>query len=106
MLIRVNFLAALNEMFFSLSAVAKKRSLFDDRPQEIQELTYIIREDITNLNKQIGQLKNFVSSQQNQKHNTKAHSTNVVVTLQSKLASMSSEFKQVLEVRTEVISRT
>jgi syntaxin 5 len=83
-------------------AVAKKRTLFDDRPQEIQELTYIIREDITNLNKQIAHLQGFMKKQQNQQQNTKAHSANVVVALQSKLANMSSEFKQVLEVRTEV----
>ena len=83
--------------------MAKKRSLFDDRPQEIQELTYIIREDITNLNKQIAHLQGFMKKQQqNQQQNTKTHSANVVVALQSKLASMSSEFKQVLEVRTEV----
>lgn len=86
--------------------MAKKQTLFDDRPQEIQELTYIIREDITNLNKQIAHLQGFMrkqqSQQQNQQQNTKAHSANVVVALQSKLANMSTEFKQVLEVRTEV----
>jgi syntaxin 5 len=43
-----------------------------------------------------------MKKQQNQQQNTKAHSANVVVALQSKLANMSSEFKQVLEVRTEV----
>lgn len=85
--------------------VAKKRTLFDDRPQEIQELTYIVREDITNLNKQIAHLQGFMKKQQpQQQQNTKAHSANVVVALQSKLATMSSEFKQVLEVRTEVWS--
>jgi len=84
-----------------LTLLAKKRSLFDDRPQEIQELTYIIREDITNLNKQIAHLQGFMKKQQNQQQNTRAHSANVVVALQSKLATMSSEFKQILEVRTE-----
>ncbi|KAK4020768.1 Syntaxin-5 [Daphnia magna] len=84
-----------------LTLLAKKRTLFDDRPQEIQELTYIIREDITNLNKQIAHLQGFMKKHQSQQQNTKAHSANVVVALQSKLANMSSEFKQVLEVRTE-----
>ena len=85
--------------------MAKKRSLFDDRPEEINELTYIIREDIKNLNKQIGQLQGFTKKQQDQQRNTKAHATNVVVALQSKLATMSSEFKQILEVRTEVFQQ-
>jgi len=84
-----------------LTLLAKKPSLFDDRPQEIQHLTYTIKEDITNLNKQIAHLQGFTKRQQNQQHNTRAHSANVVVTLQSKLATVSSEFKQILDVRTE-----
>ena len=82
--------------------MAKKKSLFDDRPQEIQELTYIIREDITNLNKQIAKLQEYTRNQQHQPQTTQVHSKNIVVALQSKLATMSTEFKQVLEVRTEV----
>merc|ERR1719312_2095619 len=59
-----------------LTLLCKRKTIFDDKPVEIQELTYIIKHDIANLNKQIGQL-------------------------QSKLATMSNNFKQVLEVRTE-----
>lgn len=87
-----------------ISAVAKKRSLFDDRPVEIQELTYIIKQDINNLNQQIArlqqyQLHNSAGAGQSQQHNT-----NVVVSLQSRLAAMSTSFKGVLETRTEVCS--
>lgn len=38
-------------------SVAKRKSLFDDKPVEIQELTYIIKQDIGSLNKQIAQLQ-------------------------------------------------
>ena len=89
------FLLSIHQMemlIFLYSSVAKKRSLFDDRPQEIQELTYIIREDITNLNKQIAQLQDFTrkqqSNQQQLQQNTKSHSSNIVVALQSKLATI------------------
>ena len=69
---------------------------------EIQELTYIIKQDIDSLNKQIAQLQQFVThhKQQNGKH-LQTHSSTVVVALQSKLANMSNDFKGVLEVRTE-----
>lgn len=40
-----------------LALLAKKKSIFDDRPHEIQELTYIIKQDLSSLNKQIAQLK-------------------------------------------------
>jgi hypothetical protein len=88
-----------------LISVAKRKSLFNDRPAEIHELTYIIKEDLNSLNQQIAKLqevaRNQRQSQQNG-HHLVSHSSSVVLTLQSKLASMSTEFKQVLEVRTEV----
>lgn len=89
-------------------AVAKKKSLFDDRPTEIQELTYIIKEDLNSLNQHIAKLqevaKNQKKTQQNGRQHLLSHSSSVVLALQSKLATMSTEFKQVLEVRTEVRS--
>jgi len=63
--------------------VAKRKSLFDDKPLEIQELTYIIKEDINSLNQQIAQLQQLArgtpttSGRQNQ-----SHSNTVVVALQ------------------------
>lgn len=86
-----------------LTLLAKRKSLFDDRPVEIQELTYIIKQDIGSLNKQIAQLQQLTRSrgiQSNGSHMQK-HSNSVVVSLQSKLASISNDFKQVLEVRTQ-----
>ncbi|CAH1159606.1 unnamed protein product [Phaedon cochleariae] len=86
-----------------LTVLAKRKSLFDDKTAEIQELTYIIKGDLSSLNQQIAQLQE-VSKQQRQTSNGKhllSHSSSVVLTLQSKLASMSTDFKQILEVRTE-----
>ncbi|XP_075554406.1 syntaxin 5 isoform X2 [Dermacentor variabilis] len=60
-----------------LTLLARRKTIFDDRPEEIQELTYIIKQDISSLNKAIAQLQ------------------------ESKLASMSNDFKSILEVRTE-----
>ncbi|XP_059179346.1 syntaxin-5-like [Physella acuta] len=85
-----------------LTILAKRKAIFDDKPLEIQELTYIIKQDINSLNDQIAQLQQLAKSQksQNGKH-LQTHSNTVVVALQSKLASMSNDFRQVLEVRTE-----
>lgn len=86
-----------------LTILAKRKSLFDDKAVEIEELTYIVKQDINSLNKQIAQLQGLVRSRQSQngKH-LQTHSNTIVVSLQSKLASMSNDFKSVLEVRTEV----
>uniref|UniRef100_A0AAR2K368 t-SNARE coiled-coil homology domain-containing protein n=1 Tax=Pygocentrus nattereri TaxID=42514 RepID=A0AAR2K368_PYGNA len=85
-----------------LTILAKRKSLFDDKAVEIDELTYIVKQDINSLNKQIAQLQELVRSRngQNNRH-LQTHSNTIVVSLQSKLASMSSDFKSVLEVRTE-----
>jgi len=84
-----------------LTILAKKKSLFDDRPVEIQDLTYIIKQDISSLNKQIAHLQEFSKSRDENSQHAKKHSSSVVVSLQSKLANMSKSFKQVLEIRTE-----
>lgn len=87
----------------NLLSVASKKSLFDDRSAEIQELTYIVKGDLNSLNQQIAKLQDISKSQR--KNNTGkhllSHSSNMVVALQAKLANMSNDFKQILEVRTE-----
>ena len=87
--------------------MAKKKSIFDDRQMEIEELTTIIKTDLGSLNQQIAKLQelgrkqreNFGSSKG---HHIASHSSSVVVALQSKLVNMSNQFKSVLEVRSEV----
>lgn len=74
-----------------------------------QELTYIIKQDIANLNKQIASLQTYVKQRGAQggskTHESKLieeHQHNVVMLLQSKLADISMTFKDVLEIRTQV----
>ena len=38
-----------------VTIVVKKKSLFDDRPVEIQELTFVVKQDIGALNDKIGE---------------------------------------------------
>lgn len=87
-------------------AVAKRKTLFDDRPIEISELTYIIRQDISSLNTQIASLQSYVRAQKPSaaagKGQVEEHNSNVVMLLQSRLANMGMGFKDVLELRTQV----
>lgn len=71
----------------------------DSLPKTLLLLSY---QDINSLNKQIAQLQDFVRAKgcQSGRH-LQTHSNTIVVSLQSKLASMSNDFKSVLEVRTE-----
>ncbi|TRY90097.1 hypothetical protein DNTS_031595 [Danionella cerebrum] len=67
-----------------LTILAKRKSLFDDKAVEIEELTYIIKQDINSLNKQIAQLQGLVRSRsdQNGRH-IQTHSNTIVVSLQN-----------------------
>ena len=68
----------------------------------LQELTFIIKQDIAKLNKQIAMLQDYTKHQKKASKQATEHTANVVVALQSKLADTSMSFKDVLEIRTEV----
>jgi hypothetical protein len=90
--------------------VARRKTLFDDRPIEISELTYIIRQDIASLNTQIAALQSYVRAQKaggtgSNAKQVEEHNSNVVMLLQSRLANMGMGFKDVLELRTQVGAR-
>ncbi|CDH53135.1 er-golgi snare complex subunit [Lichtheimia corymbifera JMRC:FSU:9682] len=84
-----------------LTKLAKRKTLFDDKPVEISELTFIIKQDIAKLNKQIAMLQDYTKHQRQSSKQATEHTSNVVVALQSKLADTSMSFKDVLEIRTE-----
>ncbi|KAJ7631218.1 t-SNARE [Roridomyces roridus] len=90
-----------------LAQLAKRKTLFDDRPVEISELTFIIKQDIANFNKQIASLQSYVKQRSAQGSKSpeakqlEEHNNNVVMLLQSMLANTSMTFKDVLELRTQ-----
>ncbi|KAK5717375.1 Integral membrane protein SED5 [Elasticomyces elasticus] len=88
-----------------LGALAKRKTLFDDRPVEIAELTFVIKQDLAGLNQQIGALQSLqrrtgIGSKQNDVVGSKEegeHNKNVVLLLQNSLAGVGANFKDVLE---------
>ncbi|XP_004501273.1 syntaxin-32-like [Cicer arietinum] len=87
-----------------LAKLAKRTSVFDDPTMEIQELTSVIKQDITALNSAVVDLQ-LVSNSRNESGNvstdTTSHSTTVVDDLKTRLMSTTKEFKDVLTMRTE-----
>ncbi|KAL8965045.1 MAG: hypothetical protein Q9183_004061 [Haloplaca sp. 2 TL-2023] len=92
-----------------LAQLAKRKTLFDDRPNEINELTFVIKQDLAGLNAHISSLQSLSKSPQSGSTRGSAteqegeHNKNVVVLLQGKLADVGVNFKEVLEVRTKNI---
>ncbi|KAI3454055.1 hypothetical protein Pfo_010718 [Paulownia fortunei] len=87
-----------------LAKLAKRTSVFDDPTMEIQELTAVIKQDITALNSAVVDLQ-FLSNSRNESGqistDTTTHSTTVVDDLKNRLMSTTKEFKEVLTMRTE-----
>lgn len=93
-----------------INLLAQKKTIFDDEEssRELNELVYIVKQDITSLNQQIESLRQLQLESQNNSTshsasgNVRSHTKNVVLTLQQQLASISSSFKSTLELRTQV----
>ncbi|KAJ9688507.1 hypothetical protein PVL29_014260 [Vitis rotundifolia] len=87
-----------------LAKLAKRTSVFDDPTMEIQELTAVVKQDITALNAAVVDLQLLCNSQNesgNISSDTTSHSTTVVDDLKNRLMSATKEFKDVLTMRTE-----
>jgi len=91
-----------------LTQLAKRRTMFDDNPTEINDLIQMVKQDISRINQRIDYLQvnsrnNKGNGRRNEEENAQAmeHSKNVIVSLQSKLATTSNDFKNVLEIRTQ-----
>lgn len=97
------------ELLSKLALLAKRNPLFDDKPIEIGELTYVIKQEIFKIEQNIQNLQKFVKgdhSIQVDSQNSQ-FSMNVLNLLHSKMKNVSGEFKSVLEIRqkNEIMSK-
>ena len=88
-----------------LSQLARRKTLFDDRPVEIDELTFVIKQDMAQISRQIQDLQSL-TTKQHPKAKPGAdqegeHNHQVVIMLKDKLQNVGGSFKDVLEVRTK-----
>lgn len=88
-----------------LAQLARRKTLFDDRPVEIDELTFVIKQDMAQLSRQIQDLQTLTSKQHPKARpgadQQGEHNHQVVVMLKDKLQNVGGSFKDVLEVRTK-----
>ncbi|EON66225.1 syntaxin 5 [Coniosporium apollinis CBS 100218] len=91
-----------------LAQLAKRKTLFDDRPVEIAQLTSVIKHELDALNGNIKELQALSKA----KHpgagraggggdQEGEHANEVVISLQKNLAGVSKNFRDVLETRTK-----
>lgn len=85
--------------------MAKKSSIFDDQSKEIQELTALIKDEITGLNVAVSDLQTLQSieiSDGNYSQDKIVHCNAVCDDLKSRLMGATKQFQNVLTTRTKV----
>ncbi|KAG5421740.1 sed5 [Candida metapsilosis] len=89
------------ELLSKLALLAKRKPIFDDKPIEIGELTYVIKQDIFKIETSIQNLQKYMKGESSITidSQTSQFSKNVLTLLNSKMKNVSGEFKNVLEIR-------
>ncbi|XP_059627093.1 syntaxin-31-like [Cornus florida] len=88
------------------SKLAKRSSIFDDPIKKIQELTALIKDDITALNISVSDLQtlqNMEIADGNYSEDRAVHSTTICDDLKNKLMGATKQSQDVLTARTEVV---
>lgn len=94
-------IAQTTELLLKLALLAKRKTLFDDKPAEITELSYIIKQDIFKISQNLKNLKQVARGDSRLSGNDqmKLYSDNVCQLLNSKMQNVSGEFATVLGIR-------
>eukprot|EP01061_Rhynchopus_euleeides_P021877 TRINITY_DN35709_c0_g1_i1.p1 TRINITY_DN35709_c0_g1~~TRINITY_DN35709_c0_g1_i1.p1 ORF type:complete len:296 (+),score=128.44 TRINITY_DN35709_c0_g1_i1:158-1045(+) len=90
------------EMLENLSKLTRQNSAFDDHSQEVNQMTLVVKERMSNLHEKIlhlGQLKD--SSRQWGQTQANTHTDTVVKTLKTQLVGSQKAFKDILTCRTQ-----
>ena len=99
----------MTELLSKLAVLAKRKPIFDDKPIEIGELTYVIKQDIFKIETNIQNLQKYLKGDTSVSIDaqTTQFSKNVLTLLNSKMKNVSGEFKNVLEIRqkNEIINK-
>lgn len=88
--------------------VAKNKSIFDDKPEEFEQLSNLLKRDLSILNRRIQELKTAQSPQQQQQQQQISNKTilenqkNVILILQNWTAQVFKSFENILEIRSQV----
>ena len=99
-------IASASDKLKKLTQLTQRRSLFDDPAEEITELTFIIKTEITQMNSTINELQQAADADGagfGEQRQQVQHSKGVLGALKSGLANTTEQFKTVLSLRSETM---
>lgn len=83
----------------SLSGLARDRSLFQDHSTRVDDLTAVVKQQITGIAAELQALQDFVNASSTGAEQTDRHSAQVVKSLRGEVAKATETFAQVLRTR-------
>ena len=92
-----------------LTKLVRRQGLFDDPTDEINNLVYRIKEDLSELNTKCDTTQQYIDMQKSSSYSnaphkqSSSHSSNVVNQLKSELMNTTKDFKTILEIRSTKI---
>ena len=96
--------AVTQDKLAKLQQLAQSKSLFEDPTVEINELTLIIKQDITELNSKLAELQRLATVEAARGKKQRAdHTAAVVEALKARLVGATREFHQILQTRSQNI---
>ncbi|KAH3668878.1 hypothetical protein OGAPHI_002633 [Ogataea philodendri] len=82
-----------------LAVLAKQKQLFNDKPTDMIELTYVIKQDIFKIERSLKDLQQSSASKSSGDSQINTYTKNVVQLLNTKVKNVSETFKEVLQTR-------
>jgi len=87
-----------------LQKMAKQKGIFNDKSNDISQLTCSVKDDLQMLDQKIDALERRVNGHGKNK-NYQAHTKNSVTTLKTRLGEVANEFREALESRTSALEQ-
>lgn len=94
-----------NKKLLHLERCVKQKGIFNDTSSEIEELTYEVKQTITDVTTNLDSLIQFIYSLNINNLQSKTHMDNIVASLRNQLFEFTKKFKDVLQIRSEHIKK-
>ncbi|KAG7889403.1 hypothetical protein KL936_002977 [Ogataea polymorpha] len=92
-------IARVTSSLAKLAALAKQKQLFNDKPTDMIELTYVVKQDIFKIERSLKELQQSSVAKSSGDNQINTYTKNVVQLLNTKVKNVSETFKEVLQTR-------
>ncbi|CRH01755.1 syntaxin, Qa-SNARE family, putative [Plasmodium relictum] len=94
-----------NQKLQQLERCVKQKGIFNDKTSEIEELTYEVKQTITEVTNNLDSLVHYTCSLNISNPQSRTHIDNIISSLKNQLYEFTKKFKDTLQIRSEHIKK-